>query len=367
MLAVDSLRASRALLVVFLFLLWSPGFVEAQAPQPKKPSAAFGEEMEVSEVLLDVLVTDEDGNVVFGLGPDDFVIEEEGNELAPESVTFYSNRRFLEMAAPEGVSVDRVPEDRYFVVLLYNPPTADSRSSQLFFRLADASRRAARWAYEELLPNDWVAVMSYDSGLRLHQDFTTDRKAIDRALRRAAAGKKPEGQWKSRSGSEGGGPSLEHLPVDKELMQSTPTIYAGLTVLAEALGEIRGRKNLILFGMDFPSQLSVVSGPTDPVRYPPMMQELNASNVAVHTIALANRVDQETLYQLAEDTGGIHDWNFPDFSVPLRGIAKQNNGYYLLSYRSAHPRNDSGYQEVEIRTVNPEFEVLARGGYLYGQ
>lgn len=333
--------------------------------QKRQATAAFGEEVEVSEVLLDVLVTDGDGNVVVGLGADDFVIEEAGRERVPESVTFYSNRRFLEAAAPSGASVDRVPEDRYFVIFLYSPPVVDSRASRLFFRLTDASRTAARWAYEELLPNDWVAVVSYDSGLRLHQDFTTDRRAVDRALRRAAAGRAPEGQWPSRSGSEGGGPTLEAMPRGDELRDRTSTIYKGLGELADGLGEIRGRKNLVFFGMDFPSRNASAAGTVDPVRYPPMMQALNGANVAVYAIALANRADQEVLYRLSEETGGFYDWTFPDFSVPLRRIARENNGYYLLSYRSEHAKGASGYQEVKVRSRNPEFRVQARGGYSY--
>ncbi|MCB1055812.1 MAG: VWA domain-containing protein [Acidobacteria bacterium] len=339
------------------------------APSPAsaqdKPPAAFGSQVDVAEVLLDALVTDVDGNVVFGLGADDFVIEEDGREIAPESVTFYSNRRFLEAADPGGVSVDRVPEDRAFVLFLYSPKVADTRASRLFFRMTDASRSAARWAYEELLPNDWVAVVSYDSGLRLHQDFTTDRRAVDRALRRAAAGRPPEGQWPSRSGSEGGGPTLEAMPRGDQLRDLTPTIYQGLTELAGELGTIPGRKNLIFFGMDFPSQNATAAGSVDPVRYPPMMHALNAANVAVYAIALANRADQEVLYRLSEDTGGSYDWSFPDFSVPLHRVARENNGYYLLSYRAEHPKGESGYREVKVKVRNPEFTVQARGGYEY--
>ena len=43
------------------------------APAPGSPS--FGEQVEVTEVLLDAQVTDKQGNVIVGLGPGDFKVE----------------------------------------------------------------------------------------------------------------------------------------------------------------------------------------------------------------------------------------------------------------------------------------------------
>ncbi len=51
---------------------------------------------------------------------------------------------------------------------------------------------------------------------------------------------------------------------------------------------------------------------------------------------------------------------------PLDQIAEENNGYYLLSYQSEKPAGKSGFQQVEVKTTNPEFRVKAREGYTYG-
>jgi len=66
------------------------------------------------------------------------------------------------------------------------------------------------------------------------------------------------------------------------------------------------------------------------------------------------------------DTGGEYYFSFVNFLTPLEQIDQDNNGYYLLSYRSEHPRDATGYQEVEVETVNPRFEVRARRGYTIG-
>ena len=47
----------------------------------EEPAGRFAERIRVTEVLLDVLVTDADGNVVVGLNADDFVVEEQGKPV----------------------------------------------------------------------------------------------------------------------------------------------------------------------------------------------------------------------------------------------------------------------------------------------
>ena len=44
------------------------------APAQQAPVEEFGEELDVVEVLLDVLVTDKSGQVIIGLGKDDFTV-----------------------------------------------------------------------------------------------------------------------------------------------------------------------------------------------------------------------------------------------------------------------------------------------------
>ena len=55
-----------------------------------------------------------------------------------------------------------------------------------------------------------------------------------------------------------------------------------------------------------------------------------------------------------------------NFVTPLRNIAAETTGYYLLSYRAAHPAGSKGYQKVSVTVNNPELRVTAREGYLYG-
>lgn len=349
---------------------------EAPNPDPRAqaPTGEFAGQVDVSEVLLDVLVTDRQGNVIIGLGPDDFVVEEDGEAVDVSAVSFYSNRR-LAGPAPQALAdeleIETLPEDRYFILLFDDQRQRENETSfGMVRRQLDAGRRAKDWAQKALLPNDWVAVASYDFRLKLQTDFTKDRQAIAKAIDAAMKGKDPEQNWPSRAEGQAEPALLDGLPQGTALRQETLRIYDAVEVLAEASGDIRGRKNLIFFTSGFGQINNVGQYLEDPRYYPPMMQALNDNNVAAYTIDLTpldvRHVMSDAMNQLARETGGEYFFNFTNFATPLGKIAEENNGYYLLAYRSAHPAGESGFQKVRVRTVNPQFEVKSREGYLYG-
>jgi VWFA-related protein len=351
------------------------GPVLAQGSPQETPR--FGEKIEVQEVLLDALVTDARGNVIVGLGKDDFRVRENGKPVELTGVTFYSNRRLVAGSpalARKGISIDQIPEDRYFILFWNDQKANAAEAPVLLTQQIEAGRRAREWVEREVLPNDWVAVASYDVKLKVHQDFTHDHRLLTAAIDDAVKGKEAENNWPSRLPAPGSGPSLlAGLPRGNELRDRTGTIYTGLQTLARAASNVPARKNLVLFGTGFGW---ITPGPfrqyqPDPRYYEPTMQALNSADVAVYTVDLwpAGTLDHtlaDSLNQLAADTGGRYLFNFTNFTSALEQISKENNGYYLLSYRSEHPAGSSGFQKVEVKTVNPEFRVKPRMGYSYG-
>jgi VWFA-related protein len=344
----------------------------AQAQEPQEP---FKGEVTVNEVLLDVLVTDARGNVIVGLGKEDFVVTEKGRPVELTGVTFYSNRRLLESTpalAKEGVSTEQVPEDRYFILLFDDQKDVAAEAPRLLSQQMEAARRAREWVQSELLRNDWVAVVSYDTRLKVQQDFTNDRKALAEAISDAVKGKDREGNYPSRIDPTKG-PSLQAgLPTGDALREETPTVYEALQVLAEAAGDIRGRKNLLLFTSGLPGRPDAFGQQflPDPRYFEPTVRALNGNNVAVYALDLTPADTEHSLSDIlnrvANDTGGRYYFNFTNFATPLGQLAKENNGYYLLSYSSEQPAGESGFQAVEVKTANPEFRVRARRGYEYG-
>ncbi|HEX2163178.1 MAG TPA: VWA domain-containing protein [Thermoanaerobaculia bacterium] len=344
----------------------------AQEPEVERP---FEEEIEVTEVLLDVLVTDRQGNVIVGLGPEDFVVREDGEPVAVEDVTFYSSSVPEESAAEleaKGVAVDRVPEDRYFILFFDDVGKYEGNRVSLMQQQLRAAADAKEWVRESLAPADWVAVAGFDRKLELHQDFTRDREAILAALDRAARGDEGRQNWSSRRGDDAAAPSLaDDLPSGRALLRATPRIYEALTLVARAAEDVRGRKNLIYFGIGFGDVDRFGQYREDPRYYPEMEQALNDANVAVYPVDVTpqgvTHPFENALSQVADDTGGRYYPFFTSFNTPLDRIAAESSGYYLLAYRATHRRGDEGFQSVDVDTVDPSFRVRARGGYSYGE
>ncbi len=318
--------------------------------------ARVEEELEVREVLLDVLVTGPRGHVILGLGKEDFVVEENGRPVEIQSVSFYSNRRLLAPGAPVGDAA--VPEDRWFVLLFVRPPAGPARDPLLAARLPKAGSGCVEWVARHLLPADHVAVATYDGALSLVLDFSLDLQGIEEAVRRAASGKAPRKHWPTRT-AIAEGPSLGSLFADETLRDRTADLRVAMRELAAPLGEIPGRKILILLGAELPAPVSA----TDRRRHRALVEALNGSNVAVYPLDVTGRGRLPGLDELARATGGGYPFHGRNLTEPLREIERENSGFYLLSYRSARAPGEAGYRRVEVRTTNPELEARARSGY----
>lgn len=371
-------RRSLALALGFCVLgalITTPAMADGQ--DDTGPTAAFGEMVEVSEVLLDVLVTDRQGDVVLGLEASDFILEENGVERSVSGASFYSNR-FKVRDGEQGLQKplpNEVLADRHFILYFHDPRlSGGGLQGRLIRQHLDATRRSREWVETEMLPGDWVAVVSYGVKLKVHQDFTQDRGALVAAIDQAAKGKDPSNEWASRRPEVAAGQPalLPHLPEGKALRKETTRMYGALQILAEASRDIVGRKNVLLFTLGFGDveRLGALISEPDQRFYPEMKEALNDNNMAIHPINLLPEarfnLQGHFLNQLAIDSGGTYYENFVNFIAPIRTIADESNGYYLLSYQAEHPAGESGYREVEVKTRNPEFRVQARQGYKYG-
>lgn len=353
-----------------VFSIW---LTSLAAVAQETPAARFEEELVVTEVLLDVLVTDKRGNVIIGLGAEDFRLEDEGEPVPIDSVTFYSSRKLegsAESLERQGMTIDQVPEDRYIIFFFQQQRQASSEVPGLLSRQLEAAEQSRDWLGRELLPRDWVAVVTWDNRLQVVQDFTFDVEALQAAVVQAARGYRGGGDWPSRRPPESAGPSLwSQLPEGKDLGKQTTTIYTGLQVLARAAGAIQGRKILLFFGRGFGEISAFGSWQPDRRYHQATMDALNDNNVAVYTLDVMpqgtrRHTFEQSLDLIAAETGGESYRYFTTFTVPLQQVSDANSGYYLLSYQSQKPPGTKGFQRVKVSTRNPELSVQARQGYL---
>ena len=369
-----------ALLAASLFCVRAAAAQEAQEPH-EKDTPRFAEQMDVTEVLLDVVVTDRGGNMVAGLGPSDFIVEENGREVDLRGADFYSTRYGAgpstkssagSSAGSEEGTLGAIPASRYIIFFFHDARTVANRLNRLIRQQIIAAQDCRRWIEEKMQPSDWIAITGYGMRLKIFQDFTQDREALLQAISEAARGSNPEKNRWTREPASATAPSLlRQLPAGRELSRQTRRIYAGMRLLAEATGHIVGRKILLYFGIGF-GNLDSTAGFALPDRryYPALERALNDNNVAVYPIDLTiqgTRHSQSSfLSGFANDTGGVYYRNFVSFLGPLVAITKANIGYYLLSYQSEHPQGENGYQKIKVRMATRGLVVRSQRGYRYG-
>ncbi len=356
----------------------------AQAPAQEPPTlvAPFGAELLVSEVLLDVLVTDKKGDVILGLGAGDFQVTEDSKPVEVTSATFYSNRRYLGTeptpAGAVGVPVQAPAGNaglapHYFVFFFDDQRSHNVDVPGLLQRQIRAGKDAVEWLRAGLAPTDWVAVLGYDNRLKIFQDFSQDPAAIERAILSATTGRGARDNFPSRqTPSSSGAPALTPgLPVGEALSQETGTIYEALTLVAEASAPLVGRKNLMLFTIGFGRMNRFHQYEPDPRYFEPMSESLNDANVAVYTFDLTDTGAQHpfanAMSHISEDTGGRYFPNVLHFKAPIADVAQATSGYYLVSYKAQHLTGLRGFQKVKVTLANPELKVTARKGYRFGE
>ena len=323
----------------------------------------FGENVEVNVVLIDAVVTDGSGHQILGLDKNDFIVKENGAEQPIDSVDYFTNRKLLnapEQSAP--FKVERVHEERYFVFFFDKPQDA-----QLYDEVSLARKAAKDFVVNNMREGDRVAVVGHDVRLKVYSDFTSDKNQLVRALDDA-------GRF-SLGITTGDGPILKAID-HKRMMDRSGTVYEALDVLGDALRSIKARKNLVLFSAGILEQgQDVTPGGvvlSESRYFKPMIESLNAANVTVYAINLQRNAPEvpayhQTLDRLAAQTNGEYFRRPVNFDPVVKKIEQETNGYYLITYRSPHPKGTSGYQHVDVSVKSAGLRVRAREGYSYGE
>lgn len=333
----------------------------AQEPQ-------YTETVDVNVVLVDATVTDRSGNQILGLTKDDFIVKEDGVAQQIASVDYFTNRRLLD--SPESKAafkVERVREERYFILffheLLSNPPGLNL--TREVYRARDS---AVEFVEKHMLPEDRVAVAGFDARLKIYSDFTGDKEILKKALGEVVR----FSNGLTTVPPYAGDVSIMKNIDKKKMMNDTGRIYDAIAYLAESLPEVQARKVMMLFspGIGQSSSFSREIAENEDQWYLPMLHALNKENVSVYSINLLTTVtdlyaQEQTLSRLAQETGGEYFKTAVSFITPLKEVEKENNGYYLLSYNSRHPKGATGYQKINVTLKNPEFRIKAREGYAY--
>ena len=215
----------------------------ARAQQPPPPPAADQTaagappviRAESRVVRVDVIVTDKKGNYVHDLAPADFRVYD--NDKEQQIVNFSFGSTASSPAAPE----------RHYMVLFFDDSTMGIGDQ------AQARQAAVKFIDANAGPDRVMAIVDFTGALRIVQNFTADAGRLKRASQYAkSSAVAPNSSDSSDSGApQAGGPPLPNL-FNTENDFSVYTLLLAIRNLAKNLGDVPGRKSVVLFTEGFP-------------------------------------------------------------------------------------------------------------------
>jgi VWFA-related protein len=318
-----------------------------QQTQPQRPPR-YDERVDVSSIVVDVRVIDELGAPVLGLSASDFVVTIGGRPAKVQSSVWTGepmrSTATMSQAPPplnatSGATAGPRVEPGQLVVLFFQKSLVNERARG-FVRMVEQSRELVR----QLPASTRVAVLTFESSLRVWSDFTDDRAAIDRILEHGLLHEHAPASVPT------GAPSLVRglTPTPKRIA----TIERAFASIGDALRPLPGSKAIAFIGYGMgalafgsrqdlgathavfgahPQELAS-NGDTNN-EYVKAWRALTAARVSVFSLDITN-ADTHTLATgmqiIAADTGGFYasSLDFPE--KPMRLVTSALNGHYVL-------------------------------------
>jgi VWFA-related protein len=329
----------------------------ARAVAQERPGS-YREQARVERVIVDAYVTDARGNAIPDLTITDFRVRIDGRPVSLESAEWIAADQ-PEAEVPPELSADQqdrsstLAPGRLLIFLFQTDLFVESR-------VVGAMRTAlqARRLIREMLPTDRIAVLSFDSHLKLHQDFTADQgrllAAVDRAI---VTGPPPKPDPDAA-------PSLaRHFDFAAARRAITPE--KALAIISRAATPIVGAKSILFFGWGLQT-IGGMSGPSTPdlKDMAEALPALTAARIAIFSLDITDAAYHSlegTLSDISDITGGFYEKTnlFP--SLALDKVRRAIAGRYVLVFKK--PELPRGYHAVDVSLTARKGRVLARAAY----
>jgi VWFA-related protein len=386
---------------------------QTSQPQSQAPGPTFKAQVEYVEV--DAVVTDKDGNFVGNLEKEDFQVSEDGkpqtlSAFAVVNIPVEPEDRTLAAARPiesDVQSNERPFDGRVYVMLLDDLHVDASNTARV--------KLAARQFIERYLgANDLMAITFTGGRVDRAQEFTSNRRLLLNAVDTFMGQQLPPStltkneeyhQQRDLPRVKGATqPFLEDI-IERDRVNNAQAMLSTLQQVAAWLGGVHGRrKALLLFSEGVGYDLSdVIRGPRDQPSAANAIQNgigdtLTAtarSNVSVYTIdahGISNaggeatvsgfadqddpstglglsslsheqQASQESLRELAEESGGLAAVNGTDAGRFFDRIVRDNSSYYALAYYPPSITADGKFHRIAVTVNRRGLTVRSRRGY----
>lgn len=362
---------------IFLFFFYFGALSLSPAlTQKQEKTQELRHEVTVTLKLIQVYVTDKQGNPILDLKKEDFIIYDNGEE---KPITeFEQHILFLpsieEKVQPEIIQKSKLPAPRELM----------NRKFYLLFDFAfnnaqgvlKAKEAALHFIDTQLQPSDEVAVLSFSGSksLVLHEDLTSHHAKIRQVvesfglkdiLGKAGDFKEKYSDLSFKDASQG-----EALPGGGGGVGAfVAKIYTfQMTDLAKALRYVPGNKHMILFssGLPAPAHTKLYDFIRD------MLKELSASDTVVYTLNTedpasvigepSRNLGDAWLQNIATSTGGKYFGNIYNYESHMEEIQNLTGCYYVLGYYIGE-KWDGKYNRIKVEVKRPSCKVYAQDGY----
>ena len=325
---------------------------QQQAPQkPQEPGFSFRTSAQLVNVT--VTVTDDNGRFVSGLRKEDFEVFEDGK---PVAITHFDN--------------ERVPVSLGLVM-----DTSGSMSGE---KMTAAKSAVERFLFDLLDQQDEIFLYQFESQATLVQDWTTDRRAVSRALGRiqarggtalydAAAESVPMAQSGSQrkkavviiSDGNDTNSQIDVASVQQLIRETEVLVYAiGIDTASSQQAPQRSQPT-------WRPPISIPIPSPFPGRRPPVMQPPKPSPPQRASRTSGDSVDEDALRSITDDSGGRTEIirSARDLDMATAGIADELSKQYFLGYAATAPK-DGRWHSIEVRLKRGRHHIRARRGYV---
>jgi len=336
-------KPAMASLSWFVFLL---SLTQAPVQEPR-----YKETVDVSRLLIDVRVVNV-GQPVLDLGVEDFAVRIDGKRARVDSVQWLGGPHDEPDVGPAelGSSVAVSSRGR-LIVFLVQKGFESGRITGLMRAMTEAPAFLRTFTAE-----DRLAVVSFDTHLKVWLDFTNDIAQVRRVLQRGVLVERPGAMNQATSLS-----LVERLPPSRA--KRTYSIEDTLTVVADALEPLPGPKTVVMLGYGF-GRLTRAGVMMEP-QYERARRALLAARASVFCLDIVD-ADYHSLevglQTVADDTGGFFVRTNIFTRRAFDDVAAALAGHYVLFVEKPDLR--PGRHRIEVKLVRRDGSVFARRGYV---
>lgn len=320
---------------------------------PLSAQEVFEERVAVERIILDAYVTDRTGRPVDSLTAADFRVSIGGKPAEVESAEWIPVEKRI-TGRGEGNVTSRQGR---LIILFFQ---TDMGRSQARVRGHMEAIPRALDLLAQLDPSDLVAVVQFDSHLKVRCDFTNDSETLRQAITGSLAMDRPEAIRSKDDFS-----LLDNLDIEAARGAASPE--EALRLIGLALHRIPGAKALVMFGHGL--GVNTKDGVVMTAEYHAMrlLLELSRTTVFALDLTAADHHSLEIgLQNIAADTGGFYERTFHSSPrVAVNRLTNVLNARYELVLK--RPDLRAGRHDVRIRLGRSGAQVQAKNSVLLGE